>query len=138
VTQPFSLYLNLMSRSITPVNLTVVFILKWAFFGFCCQIRHTSCFTNIPCNWMGIKFILKDHRHVHRRLYWDIFGNMILRWLFRPVGFLLHISLLLHNLHVWANFNPSWHKSSLGIREFKIVKMKGSHLTQGEIIEKEW
>jgi hypothetical protein len=36
-----------------------------------------------------------------------------------------------------ANFNQTWHKSSLGGRGFKFVQTKGIALLQGEIIAKE-
>jgi hypothetical protein len=37
----------------------------------------------------------------------------------------------------YANFNQTWHKSSLGGMGFKFVQMKGIAPLQGEIIAKE-
>jgi hypothetical protein len=35
------------------------------------------------------------------------------------------------------NFNHTWHKSSLGIEDSRLLKQKGMALLQGEIIAKE-
>jgi hypothetical protein len=65
-------------------------ILVWILLSSYASVLHKH---TLYCNWMEIKFILKDIKHVHRRPLLDKFGNMrllvwvkILRW---PVGLLL-------------------------------------------------
>jgi hypothetical protein len=48
---------------------------------------------------------------------------------------LLYFRLLLQNR--WANFNQSWHKSSLGKQNSEFYKWRTTPLPQGEIIAKE-